>query len=192
MVMLGELLNGFARNEIWLYACRAVAGFGAGSLGSQANIVITDITTMKQRGKYFGIVGLAVVLGNGLGPVIGGLLAQRNWRWVFWIIPPLCATSITILIFILPGSGRKENAMARLRLVDWFGVVMTLAGTFLLLVPITQVGSTFTINSPRFIGLLTAGIAVFLVLFIVEWKFIKLPVIALYLFGQGYGKPTES
>ncbi|TVY81100.1 putative transporter [Lachnellula suecica] len=187
MVVLGELLNGFAQNPIWLYSCRAVAGFGAGSLGSQANIIISDITTLKQRGKYFGIVGVAVVLGNGLGPVIGGLLAEKNWRWVFWLIPPLCAVSITILAFILPGSGRKENAMARLKLVDWFGVFMTLAGTFLLLVPITQVGSTFKIDSARFIGLLTAGVTVFVVLFIVEWKFIKLPVIALYLFGQGYG-----
>jgi hypothetical protein len=79
--------------------------------------------------------------------------------------------------------------MARLKLVDWFGVIMTLAGTFLLLVPVTQVGSTFTIDSPKFIGLLTAGLAVFAILFIVEWKFIKLPVIALYLFGQGYGMP---
>ncbi len=59
-----------------LFAARTFTGFGAGAINALVQIAIADITTLEQRGYYFGMVGVATALGNGLGPVIGGTLTQ--------------------------------------------------------------------------------------------------------------------
>lgn len=187
LMAFGELMVGFAQNEIWLYACRAVAGLGAGSLNSQAQIVTSDITTLKQRGNLIGITGVAVALGNGLGPIFGGLLTQHiGWRWVFWIIAPIAAVCIVVLSIVVPRSGRNENIRTRLELVDWVGVVLTLAGTFLVLIPISQGGSTFPFDSAQFIALLVIGVILFAIFVFYEQKYAKIPVIPMHLFATGY------
>lgn len=45
-------------------------------------ISVSDITTLQQRGKYNGFIGMAVAFGSGLGPFIGGLITTKvSWRW---------------------------------------------------------------------------------------------------------------
>lgn len=45
-------------------------------------IIASDITTLEQRGKYNGFIGLAVAFGSGLGPLLGGTMATKvSWRW---------------------------------------------------------------------------------------------------------------
>ncbi|KAJ5280192.1 hypothetical protein N7478_005564 [Penicillium angulare] len=73
---IGNLLPGFSQTSGHLYVTRALSGFGAGALNALVQIIISDITRLDQRGYYFGISGVAVALGNGLGPVIGGLLQR--------------------------------------------------------------------------------------------------------------------
>lgn len=64
---LGNLLLGLSQTPSQLYATRAFAGVGAGAINALVQITISDITPLDQRGYYFGIVGIAVALGNGLG-----------------------------------------------------------------------------------------------------------------------------
>lgn len=187
IMAFGELMVGFAQNDIWLYACRAVAGLGAGSLNSQAQIVTADITTLKQRGRLIGITGVAVALGNGLGPIFGGALTQGiGWRWVFWIIAPIAVGCIVVLAFVIPGSGRSENMVTKIKLVDWAGVAMTLAGTFLVLIPVSQGGSAFAFDSAQFLALLIIGIVIFAIFVVYEQKYAKIPVVPMHLFTTGY------
>jgi MFS family permease len=131
----GNLLSGFSRTPIELYMWRALSGFGAGAIGSLVQISISDITTLEQRGNYFGIIGIFVALGNGLGPLIGGLLTQNfSWRWAFWFISPMTVVVIIILLIALPASPVTGNMYAKLKLVDWLGVVINIAAVLLILV----------------------------------------------------------
>jgi len=131
----GNLLSGFARTPLELYMWRALSGFGAGAIGSLVQISISDITTLEQRGHYFGIIGIFVALGNGLGPLIGGLLTQNfSWRWAFWFISPMTVVVIIILVIALPASPVTGNVYAKLKLVDWLGVVINVAAVLLILV----------------------------------------------------------
>lgn len=47
---------------------------------------ISTVVSLKQRGKYQGIVGAVIAVGNGIGPLIGSVFSQHaTWRWCFWI-----------------------------------------------------------------------------------------------------------
>lgn len=51
---LGDLLCGFAQNAKQLFVYRAVAGIGGGGVNSIVLIILSDITTLQNRGKYQG------------------------------------------------------------------------------------------------------------------------------------------
>lgn len=138
MMGVANLLCGLSTTPVELFAARALAGFGAGAINALVQIAIADITTLEQRGYYFGIMGIAVALGNGLGPVIGGLLTQAvGWRWAFWFVCPLCVVAISYLVSVWPVSRPVSNEYQiwdKLKLVDWAGALASLFGIALLLV----------------------------------------------------------
>lgn len=49
---LGNLLCGFAQSAIWLFITRAIGGVGGGGINSLVMIVISDIVSIRERGKY--------------------------------------------------------------------------------------------------------------------------------------------
>lgn len=51
---VGNLGCGFATNAIQLFGCRAVAGIGGGGINSLVMIIVSDITTLQNRGTYQG------------------------------------------------------------------------------------------------------------------------------------------
>jgi multidrug resistance protein len=131
---LGNLLSGFSRTPTELYATRALSGFGAGAINALVQITISDITTLEQRGKYFGIIGVFVALGNGLGPLIGGALTEKtSWRWAFWFISPMTAVAVIIIVLVLPQSGSTGDIWTKLKLIDWLGVIVSMAAVILIL-----------------------------------------------------------
>ena len=69
---------------IQLIVFRAIQGIGGGGVLTLAMIIISDVVSLKERGKYQGITGVVVVLSNSIGPIIGGLLTEKaSWRWCF-------------------------------------------------------------------------------------------------------------
>lgn len=71
-----------------LPAGRVVQGLGGAGVGVLGNIIVSDLTSVRERGKYlaaiFGVFGLGIAV----GPPIGGAISQTNWRWVFVRINP--------------------------------------------------------------------------------------------------------
>jgi DHA1 family tetracycline resistance protein-like MFS transporter len=68
------LMLGLA-NSLWmLFASRMLDGITGGNI-SVAQAYMTDVTSEKDRGKAFGLIGAAFGIGFILGPVSGGLLA---------------------------------------------------------------------------------------------------------------------
>ena len=51
---LGDLLTGFAKTATQLFAFRAIAGIGGGGINSIVMIIVSDVTTLANRGKYQG------------------------------------------------------------------------------------------------------------------------------------------
>lgn len=80
---LGSALCGSAQNVGWLIAARVVQGIGGGGITSLVFILIGDLVGTRKRGKYQGFIGATWAVASALGPVIGGIFAEKaSWRWV--------------------------------------------------------------------------------------------------------------
>lgn len=45
---------------------------------------VSDVVSLKERGKYQGITGCVVALANSCGPIVGGAFTENaSWRWCF-------------------------------------------------------------------------------------------------------------
>ena len=54
LLALGDLGCGFARTAEQLFLLRAIAGIGGGGINSLVMIIVSDITTLQNRGRYQG------------------------------------------------------------------------------------------------------------------------------------------
>ncbi|KAE8403430.1 major facilitator superfamily domain-containing protein [Aspergillus pseudonomiae] len=187
IMALGNLLGGWSQTPAQLYATRALSGLGAGALNALVQIAISDITTLAQRGYYFGILGVAVALGNGLGPVVGGVLTEKaSWRWAFWFVCPLAVAAATYFGLVFPSSGMSDDVRTKLRRVDWFGVFTSMMAIVLILIPVSQGGTAIPWDSPIIIAMLTLGAALFGLFLIGEWRWVELPLLPMRVFKYNY------
>jgi MFS family permease len=67
LLAICDLLCGFSQNATMLYIFRALAGVANGGITSLSMMIVSDIVTLKERGKYQGILGACVGLGNMVG-----------------------------------------------------------------------------------------------------------------------------
>lgn len=140
-------------------------------------MIVSDVVTLEQRGKYQGILGAMVGTGNLVGPLLGAAFAQHStWRGLFWFICPVAAICCIINWFMVPATVPSEDFKGNVKKIDFYGVFTGSVATILILIPISGGGSYFEWDSPMCISMLTIG-GVFAVAFIiVEWKVSSLPM----------------
>ncbi|CAG8540903.1 12871_t:CDS:2, partial [Racocetra persica] len=91
---LGSILCGTSSSMNMLITSRAVAGLGGGGIFGTVLIILTDIVSVKDRGKYQGFVGAVFIIASITSPIIGGLFTDNDnlgWRWAFYINVPIGA-----------------------------------------------------------------------------------------------------
>lgn len=81
---VGSSITGPSPNLGALIAGRAIKGIAGGGINILIEIIIADLVTLRQQRKFISIISTAYTVAVVLGPVIGGLLAQRvTWRRIF-------------------------------------------------------------------------------------------------------------
>ncbi len=104
------ILLALAPNLSWLILGRVITGITAASF-STAQAYLADITTPENRSAAYGMFGAAFGLGFVLGPLTGGLLAEIDLRFPFWVSAALTLTNACYGYFILPESLPPEKRM---------------------------------------------------------------------------------
>ncbi|KAJ4315296.1 hypothetical protein N0V84_008452 [Fusarium piperis] len=75
-----------------------VAGVAGAVNEALFQVTVSDLFFVHQRGTMNGIYLIMVMIGNYLGPVVGGHIAvSMGWRWAFW----LCAIFMGVLSIIM-------------------------------------------------------------------------------------------
>ncbi|KAJ5958883.1 uncharacterized protein N7479_006033 [Penicillium vulpinum] len=106
--ILSNIALAFSTNYGELMAFRALQAAGSAATISIGAGVIGDITTSAERGSLIGIFGGVRMLGQGVGPVFGGLLSQYlGFRSIFWFLAIASGISLFSILFFLPETLRS-------------------------------------------------------------------------------------
>ncbi|KEY64545.1 hypothetical protein S7711_03611 [Stachybotrys chartarum IBT 7711] len=184
---VGDLACGFARTAEQLFAFRSIAGIGGGGINSLVMIIVSDITTLQNRGHYQGLLGAIIALANGVGPFLGGAIVQTStWRWVFWMIPIISAPTTVVIWYCLPLKHRSGQYMEKVKKIDFGGTILNIISTLLLLIPLSGGGVTYAWSSPFFISTVAVAVVLTVLFVLFEWKLAKLPIMPLRLYKAPY------
>ncbi|KAJ4467850.1 major facilitator superfamily domain-containing protein [Lentinula lateritia] len=158
--------------------CMILTGAGDGGATSMVQIVVSDIVSLRDRGKFIGYAGAVTAAGYTVGPIIGGALAQHvSWRWAFWITLPVALFASIAILFLLPLKPVQGDMRSKLLMIDYIGVFLTLAACTMIMLPLVWGGVTFPWNSAVVLGPLIAGIVAVGMFCLWESKAARLPLV---------------
>jgi EmrB/QacA subfamily drug resistance transporter len=86
---LASLGAGFSTGATILICWRVLQGIGSAFLFANAAALVTDAFPKEQLGLAMGANTMVAAIGLVLGPVLGGVLVEISWHWVFWFNVPL-------------------------------------------------------------------------------------------------------
>ncbi|PWN39531.1 MFS general substrate transporter [Ceraceosorus guamensis] len=158
---LGSLASSLAPDIITLSVFRAITGVGGGGLMTLAQIIVSDVVSLRQRGKYQGILGAVVALSNGVGPVIGGALASNSsWRNIFRLMLPCSFVGAVAAWVWMPLKPVTGNWRKKFVAIDWLGALLSLAAATLVVLGLTWASDydwvSVHVLVPLLIGVATA------------------------------------
>ncbi|QEV99252.1 MFS transporter [Microbacterium caowuchunii] len=176
--VLATAAAGFAQDPTTLIAFRAVQGIGAGGLAALSQVLMADILSPRERGKYMGLFGAVMAVATVGGPLLGGLITDAwGWRWNFFVALPFAVAALIIVqrTLKLPAHAKRKVS------IDYIGIVLLLVAVSLLLIWISLAGDTFEwwgIETALMLG----GAIVGAILFVVVELRVSEPLIPLTLF----------
>jgi len=117
-----------------LFISRAIDGITGGNI-SVAQAAVSDISTLKDRTKNFGIIGAAFGLGFIIGPFIGGVLSDPHiFSWFsistpFWFSVILSALNTLLVYKFLPETHKDIDDTKKL---TWWNSIRHIRKAFTL------------------------------------------------------------
>ncbi|KRC59448.1 multidrug MFS transporter [Agromyces sp. Root81] len=176
--VVASALAGFSQDAGTLITMRVFQGLGAGGLAALSQIVMADIISPRERGKYAGLFGAVMAVATVGGPLLGGVITDTlGWRWNFFVGLPIAVAALILLQRTLHLPKRPKTKVS----IDYLGIVLISAGVSLLLLWVTFAGNDFEwISVPSL--LMVGGAALLLIIAIVVELKVTEPVIPLSLF----------
>ena len=96
-------------NQLWLFdISRAVDGLSAAMFVPTSMALAADLTSVKDRAKVIGWLSAAFSGGLILGPGLGGILANINYKFPFWVAGILGIISTLVAMFLLPSDSYER------------------------------------------------------------------------------------
>ncbi|MBB4661799.1 DHA2 family efflux MFS transporter permease subunit [Conexibacter arvalis] len=122
LFVAGSALCALAWSAESLIAFRALQGLGGGALEPTMFTVLARAVGRERAGRMVGLVGVPLMLGPALGPLVGGVILERlAWQWMFLVNVPLGLALIVCALRVVPDDRGSEGAPAP---IDAFGIAL--------------------------------------------------------------------
>ncbi|TWD84619.1 EmrB/QacA subfamily drug resistance transporter [Kribbella amoyensis] len=155
----GSALCATAQSIDMLIAFRVLQGLGGGMLMPLGMTIMTRAAGPHRMGRLMAILGVPMLLGPILGPILGGWLIQvASWHWIFLINVPLGVVALVYAWFAL-----AKDTPHRSESLDVVGVALMSPGLALFLFGVSSLpAENGDFGAPRvwasmLVGLLLMG-----------------------------------
>jgi EmrB/QacA subfamily drug resistance transporter len=175
---VGSALCGTASSAGSLIFFRILQGFGGGLIMPVGMSVLAQTAGPRHMGRVMSVIGVPMLLGPVLGPVLGGLIVTNAaWQWIFYVNVPIAALSLILAARLLNSTEGRADA-GRL---DWLGVVLLCPGLAGIVFGLAETETSGGLSSPSAWGPIAAGV-VLIALFVRHALRARRPLIDIHLF----------
>lgn len=173
----GSVLCSFATTPEQLIIYRIIQGIGGGMVQPIGMAIIFKLAPPNKQGAVMGMLGIPMMLGPALGPVLGGyLLEYATWHWIFLINLPIGIIAILVGLRYLPKVERKTVPA-----LDFWGMLLAPIAFATLSYAVSEGGEDW--GATNTLVSLAVGIVALVLFIIVELRH-KQPLLELRVFGS--------
>jgi len=141
----GSALCAAASSIGMLIGFRVLQGLGGGMLMPLGMTIMTKAAGPARMGRLMAILGVPMLLGPILGPILGGwLIDNANWHWIFLINVPIGVLSAVYALWALPKDRPTPSES-----LDLVGVALMSPGLAAFLYGVSSIPSEGTMNAPK-------------------------------------------
>jgi EmrB/QacA subfamily drug resistance transporter len=185
----GSALCGLASSAGLLIFFRVLQGFGGGLIMPVGMSVLAQTAGPRHMGRVMSVIGVPMLLGPVLGPVLGGLIVTNAaWQWIFYVNVPIAVVSLILAARLLNSvQGRAEAGR-----LDWLGVVLLSPGLAGVVFGLAETETAGGLSSTIAWAPIAAGL-VLIVLFVKHALRSRNPLVDMHLFrSSGFSAAAAS
>lgn len=173
----GSILSGAAQDPTMLICGRVLQGAGAAPVLSLSLAIVCNAFPAAEQPRALGIWAAVSAIALAIGPALGGVLIELDWRLIFWVNLPIVALGIAIVLADAPES-TDPGAGTR---IDFAGLAALTVGLTAIVLALIQ--------SRAWAAGVTAGLVAMgvLVLGLFVWieRRVRSPIVEIELFRNG-------
>ena len=144
VLITGSIVFANANSMNILILGRVLQGLGGGGIDVLGEVILADITSLKERPLYLGLFSIPMAAGAICGPIVGAALAEKaSWRWIGWINLPFGVTGFLLFLFFLRLKPIENTLAFKISRLDWTGMVLFLTGSTLFALPLSWAGALY-------------------------------------------------
>ncbi len=178
---IGSALCGLAWSAESLIVFRVLQGFGGGMIMPVGMSLLAQTAGPRRVGRVMSVIGVPMLLGPILGPVIGGLIVSNaSWRWIFYVNVPIVVLALVLGHRLLD----RESGRADPGRLDWRGFSLLSPGLVGIVFGLSETETHGGFGSPIAFGPVVAGIALVAAFALYSLR-AKRPLIDVRLFRVG-------
>ena len=175
----GSVLCAVASSIEALIAFRVIQGLGGGMLMPLGMTIMTKAAGPARMGRLMAILGVPMLLGPILGPILGGwLIDAASWHWIFLISLPLGVAALVYAAWALPADKPEPSES-----FDLVGMLMMSPGLAMFLYGVSSIPEAGTFFAAKVIGWGTAGLLLLVAFVLYSFK-PQHPLLDLRLFAN--------
>jgi EmrB/QacA subfamily drug resistance transporter len=175
----GSVLSGAAWNQDAIILGRIVQGVGAAMLLPLSLAIVCDAFPTEQQPRALGIWASISALALGLGPLIGGVLVDLDWRLIFWINVPILAFGVFVMMIAV----RETRDRTATHEIDFPGLVILALALTALVLPLAE-AANWALGSVQSLILFAAAAVLTVAFWVVEHR-VRQPIVDFELFRNG-------
>lgn len=155
LFVAGSVLSGAAWSAESLILFRVLQGLGGGMIMPAGMTILTHEAGPQRMGRVMGLVGVPMLLGPILGPILGGWFVDDfSWRWIFYVNLPVGIVALVLAQrFLHPDEPKPGHRL------DWKGLLLLSPGLAIFVYGLAETASEGGFGSAKTLGPVVVGLA---------------------------------